>query len=204
MSTELSSFVSPPLRHWRRIVAVVAAVLAPLILVVTVLGTWNPWSSVVLRQEAGDPVVDVFVIMLLVTLAHWLGRPVVSEADQHGRLVARAWLIGLTIFAGIAAATTWGLQVFRYDPEIVATSADGQRAVALVHVFQAQQLHSFTGTGLARRDMGSFGEPCGGRLQVQFTGPDRLRVVTDYGTFELRMDAATGKPLAGLPRTCSG
>ena len=49
MSTELSSFVSPPLRRWRLAVAVAAAVLAPLVLVVTVLGMWNPWSSVLIR-----------------------------------------------------------------------------------------------------------------------------------------------------------
>ncbi len=138
------------------------------------------------------------------TLAHWFGRPVVSEADQHRRLVLRGWLIGLTLFAGVAAATSWGLNIFRYQPDTFVTSADGQRSVAMVRVFQATELHSFTGTGLARRDRGSFGEPCGGRNDLTFLGPDRLRLVTDYGTFELTTDPATGVPVRRLPRTCSG
>jgi hypothetical protein len=86
----------------------------------------------------------------------------------------------------------------------VATSSDGQRSVGLVQVFQAQELHSFTGTGVTRRDRGSFGEPCGGRLEVHFLASDRIEVVTDYGTHELRTDPATGKPVVGLPSTCSG
>jgi hypothetical protein len=204
MSTELRTFVAPPLRRWRRFAALLATVLAVLAVALTVLGTWNPWSSVVLRERAGDPVVDVFVVLLLATLAHWFGRPVVSEADQHGRLVLRTWMIGLTVFAGLAALTTWGLAVYRYEPVVVATSADGQRSVAVVRVFRGQQLHSFTGTGATRRDRGSFGELCGGRHVAQFTAADRIQLVTDYGTLQLRTDPATGRPVAGLGPTCSG
>jgi hypothetical protein len=204
MNTDVSSFVAPPLSAWRRICAIVAAVLAPLVLIASVLGVWNPWSLVLLRERLGDPVVDAFVVMLLVTLAHWLGLRVVSEAQQHSRLMARGWLIALTVFVGIAALTTWGLAVFRYDPSVMATSSDGQRSVALVQVFQAHELHSITGIGANRRDRGSFGEPCGGRLEVHFLAPDRIEVVTDYGNHELRTDPATGKPTVGLPSTCSG
>jgi hypothetical protein len=204
MNTDVTRFVSPPLSLWRRISSIVAAVLAPLVLIASVLGVWNPWSFVVLRERFGDPVLDAFVVMLLVTLAHWLGLRVVSEADQHRRLMARGWLIALTVLVGIAAATTWGLAVFRYEPSVLASSADGQRSVAVVQVFQARQLRSFTGTGASRRDRGSFGEPCGGRLEVHFVAPDRIEVVTDYGTHELRTDPATGEPTVGLPATCSG
>jgi hypothetical protein len=204
MNTDVSSFVAPPLSAWRRICAIVAAVLAPVVLIVSVLGVWNPWSLVLLKERFGDPVVDAFVVMLLLTLGHWLGLRVVSEAQQHRRLMVRGWLIAVTVFVGIAALTTWGLAVFRYDPSVLASSPDGQRSVALVHVFQAQELHSITGTGVNRRDRGSFGEPCGGRLEVHFLAPDRIEVVTDYGTHELRTDPATGKPTVGLPSTCSG
>jgi hypothetical protein len=204
MNTDVSSFVAPPLSAWRRICAIAAAVLAPLVLIASVLGVWNPWSLVLLRERLGDPVVDAFVVMLLVTLAHWLGLRVVSEAQQHRRLMFRGWLIALTVFVGIAALTTWGLAVFRYDPSVLASSSDGQRSVALVQVFQAHELHSITGTGVNRRDRGSFGEPCGGRLEVHFLTPDRIEVVTDYGNHELRTDPATGKPTVGLPSTCSG
>jgi uncharacterized membrane protein YfcA len=204
MNTDVTRFVSPPLSRWRRICSIVAAVLAPIVLIVSVVGVWNPRSLVVLRQYFGDPVLDLFVVMLLVTLAHWLGLKVVSEADQHARLMARGWLIALTVFVGVAAATTWGLAVFRYQPSVLATSSDGQRSVALVQVFQAKELHSFTGTGVSRRDLGSFGEPCGGRLEVHFLASDRIQVVTDYGTHELHTDPVTGKPTIGLPATCSG
>ena len=204
MNTDVTRFVSPPLSPWRRICSIVAAVLAPLVLIASVIGVWNPWSLVLLRQRFGDPVVDAFVVMVLATLAHWLGLKVVNEAEQHRRLMFRGWLIVLTVFVGIAAATTWGLAVFRYEPSVLATSADGQRSVALVQVFQAHELRSITGTGAGRRDRGSFGEPCGGRLEVHFLAPDRIEVVTDYGTHELRTDPATGKPTVGLPSTCSG
>lgn len=204
MNTDVTRFVSPPLSRWRRICSIVAAVLAPLVLIVSVLGVWNPWRLVLLKDRLGDPVLDLFIVMLLATLAHWLGLRVISEADQHARLMARGWLIALTVFVGVAAATTWGLAVFRYDPSVLATSADGQRSVALVQVFQAKELHSFTGTGASRRDRGSFGEPCGGRLEVHFLANDRIELVTDYGTHTLRTDPVTGKPTIGLPPTCSG
>ena len=204
MSTEVSSFVAPPLKLWRRIAAGVATVLAVAALVVTVAGIWNPWSFVVLRERATDPMVDVFLTLLLTTAATWLGWPIVSEADQHRRLVLRTWLIGLTVFLGLAALVTWGLAIFKYEPTVLATSADGQRSVALVQVFHGRELHSFTGTGLGRRDMGSFGDPCGGRVAAQFSAADQVRVVTDYGTFDLRTDPATGKPTRGLGPTCSG
>ena len=204
MSTEVRSFVAPPLKLWRRIAAIVATVLAVAALALTVAGIWNPWSLVVLRERAGDPIVDVFVTLLLVTVAMWLGRPVISEADQHRRLVVRTWLVGLTVFAGLLALLTWGLAIFKYEPTVLASSADGQRSVALVQVFHGRELHSFAGTGAGRRDMGSFGDPCGGRVSVTFAANDQVRVVTDYGTFDLRTDPATGQPTKRLGPTCSG
>jgi succinate dehydrogenase hydrophobic anchor subunit len=204
MSTELRRFVAPPLKLWRRIGAIVVAVLAVAALALAVAGVWNPWSLVVLRERAADPMVDVFVTLLLATVATWLGWPVVSEADQHRRLVLRTSLVGLTVFTGLLALLTWGLAIFKYEPSVLASSADGQRSVALVQVFHGRELHSFTGTGAGRRDMGSFGDPCGGRVTVQFSADDQIRVVTDYGAFDLRTEPATGKPTSRLGPTCSG
>lgn len=204
MSTELSSFVAPPLKLWRRVAAIVAAVAAVTALALTVAGTWNPWSLVVLVERAGDPGVDVFLTLLLTTVATWLGWPVVSGAEQRRRMVLRTWLVVLSLVAGLAALVTWDQAIFKYQPTVLATSADGQRSVALVQVFHGRELHSFTGTGLARRDMGSFGEPCGGRVAAQFSADDQIRLVTDYGTFDLRTDPATGGVTKGLGPTCSG
>src|SRR5215472_5733453 len=97
----MSEFVPPRLPAWRRVIAILALVLAVLALAATVIGTWNPWSSVVLRDRAGDPVLGAFVVLLLLLIAYWFGLRVVSEADQHGRLMRRMGLIALTVFAGI-------------------------------------------------------------------------------------------------------
>jgi hypothetical protein len=200
----VTEFVAPPVRPWRRVAGGVALPLALLALVVTVVGVWNPWSLVVLHAYAGDPVRDVFVTLLLFLVGYWLLRPVTSEAAQHGRVVARAWLVAITVFAGLGALLTWGLAAFRYQPDVIARSPDGTRAVALVTLLHERQLHAFRGTGLGTRDMGSFGVPCGPDVTARFTGPDQVRVETAYGTFDLRMNPDTGRPANFIGPTCSG
>jgi hypothetical protein len=178
--------------------------LAALALALTVVGVWNPWSLVVLHAHAADPVRGMFFVLLLALVGYWLLRPVTSEAAQHRRVVARAWLVALTVFVGLAALFTWGLAVFRYQPDVIARSADGTRAVALVNLLHGRQLHAFVGSGLSARDMGSLGVPCGPDVTARFTGPDEVRVETAYGTFDLRMNPTTGRPVNFIGPTCSG
>jgi hypothetical protein len=200
----VTQFEAPPVPIWRRVCAVPAALLTVAAAAVAVLGTWNPWDLVVLRQNAGDPVLDLFVLLLLALIASWLASPITSEAAQRWRLLLRAWLIGLTVFVGLASLVTWGLQAFRYDPQVLARSPDGQRSVALIEVLRDRQLHAYAGSGLATRDMGNLGSPCGLTITARFTGPDQVRVETDYGTFDLSLDPATGRPVKGMGPTCSG
>ncbi|GIH13774.1 hypothetical protein [Rugosimonospora africana] len=204
MSIPATDFYAPPVTRWRRTAGLVAGVLALLALAGTVLGAWNPTSLVLVHQYLGDPVRDLFFAMLLALIAYWVGVPVTSEAAQHGRVVARAWLVVLTALVGVAALTTWGLAVFRYQPQVIARSADGQRAVALVTVLRGRQLHAFAGSGVGARDQGNLGRPCGPSVVAEFTGDDEVRVTTNYGTFDLRLDPATGRPVRGLGPTCSG
>jgi hypothetical protein len=204
VSTLATEFVPPPVARWRRIAALVVGVLGVLALGVTVLGVWNPTSLVVVRQFAGDPVRDLFVTLVLVSAAFWLGAPLTSEAAQHARLVVRVWLVGLAVLVGLAALGTWGLAIFRYQPHVIAQTADGRRAVALVVTLHGRELHAFAGTGIGARDQGSFGKPCGVTVTARFTGPDEVSLGTDYGTRDLRLDPATGRPVGHLGPTCSG
>ncbi len=204
MSIPATDFVAPPTARWRRTAGLVSGVLCLVMLAGTVLGAWNPASLVLVHQHLGDPVRDLFLAMLLALVGYWVGVPVTSEAAQHGRVAARAWLAVLTALVGLGALTTWGLSVFRYEPQVIARSADGQRAVALVTVLQGRQLHAFAGSGVGARDQGNLGRPCGPSVTAEFTGDDQVEVTTNYGTFDLRLDPATGRPVRGLGPTCSG
>ncbi|HEY2669915.1 MAG TPA: hypothetical protein VGJ07_06015 [Rugosimonospora sp.] len=204
MSIPATAFTAPPVARWRRITALVASVLSVLALAAAVLGAWNPTSLVVVHRDIGDPVRDLFFALLLALIAYWVGVPVTSEAAQHGRVVTRMWLTVLTGLVGLATLTTWGLAIYRYQPQVIARSADGQRAVALVTVFSGRELHAFAGTGWGTRDQGSLGKPCGLTVTAVFAGTDEVQVTTDYGTFDLRLDPDTGRPVRRLGPTCSG
>jgi hypothetical protein len=204
MSIPATQFVPPPVARWRWISALVVAVLGALALAVTVLGTWNPWSLVVLHRLAADPARDLFVTLALAAVAFWLGAPVTSEANQNRRLSLRIWLIGLAALVGLGALGSWGLAIFRYEPQVIARSADGRHEVALVTVLHGREVHAFAGTGIGARDQGSFGRPCGGTVTARFTGPDEVLLSTDYGDLHLHLDPATGRPVGHLGPTCSG
>ncbi|GAA5181530.1 hypothetical protein GCM10023322_16410 [Rugosimonospora acidiphila] len=204
MSTSVAEFMAPPVARWRRVGAVAAGALSLLALASAVLGAWNPTSLVVVHQHSGDPVRGLFYALALAVIAHWLGLPVSSEANQHRRLVARVWLIALAAVVGLAALVTLGLSVYRYQPQVIARSADGRRAVALVTVLRGRQLHTFARDGLGDTDQGSLGQPCGTTVAAHFVADDEIQVTTDFGIFDLRLDPATGRPLRGLSSSCSG
>jgi hypothetical protein len=204
----IHQFVPPRVAPWRVVGAYVAVALAIVALAFAVLGQWNPWSYVVLRQFAGNPFLDVFVALLLATVAHLLGLPVSNGVVQFTRSRTRTWLIVATFAAGILALGASSMQLFRYDPDVVARSDDGQRSVALVWVSHdrqvERQVHVFSGSGAFARDRGSVGLACGTSIKAQFNGTDQIALSTDYGDFTLSLDPTTGVPRNTMGATCTG
>jgi hypothetical protein len=207
-AASIQEFVPPRVALWRIVIAYVAIALSVVALASAVIGPWNPSSYVLLHQFVGNPVIDVFAALVLAVAAHLLGLPVSNGVAQYGRSLTRTWLIVLMLVAGILALGSWSLQLFRYDPQVVARSADGQRAVALVWVFKnrqaERQVHLFSGSGAFARDRGSVGLACGSGIKATFTGTDQVHLSTDYGDFTLSLNPTTGEPLNTIGETCSG
>jgi hypothetical protein len=180
-----------------------AIVLALLVAVLAVVGTWNPWSLVWLHSQASDPVLGGLIFAVLLLVADWLLIPVRSEAINQGRVRLRVVLVILAVLTVLGFAVTNDVGVFRYDVRTVARSADGTRSVAVVTQLGGEQLHSMVGSGIGQRDAGSLGRPCGLDVRVHFIGTDEVVVDTVYGTFHLHLDPGTGRPKDRLGPDCS-
>lgn len=202
MST-LRPIVIPPLSPIRRVIGILVAVATAILLVAYTLGAWNPWHNVFLRTRFGDPTLGVPVVVAMAIVTGYILMPVRNEAAQHRRVVIRMILFGLLALSLIVFGFVKTIGVFTYRSTIVAHSADGTRTAALVTVEGGRQLHIFTGTGLAMRDAGNLGVPCGATT-VTFQGNDLVLVSTYYGDFRLRIDPTTGHPITVIGPTCSG
>lgn len=189
--------ISPrPILGWMAAVpALVLAVLYP-------LGAVNPGRHVVLWQHFGNPWRGAVLVFALALVAAWLLLPVRSEAGQPGRARLRIVLvIGLVL--ALIGLGLFGNR-FPTDTRELARSADGDLAVVLYEPgTDRQRLHVWSGSGSGRRDAGDLGRPCGATTAT-FTAPDAIRVVTVYGTFDLRVDPSTGRPVTTLGPTCTG
>jgi hypothetical protein len=185
----------------RRIIGWVCLVLAVLLLVLFVLGTWNPTDLVVLWRYGRNPLLGAVLVFALGFVASWLVTPVTNEAAQKWRGRVRITL-GLLLVFSLIAYGLFGNQ-FIPDYRVVATSNDGQRTIVLYDPeLDFQRLHVWAGTGLGRKYMGDLGHTCGPTV-VRFTGRDAITISTAYSNKEIRLDPGTGRPLSVLGPSCS-
>jgi hypothetical protein len=191
-----------PQRHslGRRVAGWTAATLAGVVAVLSVLGAWNPTELVVLWRLFSNPMRGGVLFFGLAFAASWLLAPVRSEASQASRM---RWRITFGIGL-VASLIAYGLFGPLFTTKYREMASSGERTIVLYDPgTDIQHLHVWAGKGLGARHMGDLGKPCG-PTKVTFTAPDRIRVATSYGTFDLRLDPDTGKPLDHLGPTCSG
>ena len=175
--------------------------LAGLLLVLFVVGAWNPWRLVVLSEYFGSPPIGLTVVMALVFAGTWLAYPVRNETVDRGRARVRIVAVVGAVIGGI----TWGLLGQLFAPTIteVAHSSDNERTVALVERGdQDRELHLWVGEGMSRRDVGILGPACG-HVLVRFLTDDAVQVGTNYGDWEIDLDPATGRPLEVFGPHCA-
>jgi hypothetical protein len=186
----------------RRIVGWVLLVFGVLLLVLFVLGTWNPGDLVVLWRYGRNPVLGAVLVFGTFFAASWLVAPVTNEAAQPGRARWRITL-GLLLLFSLIGYGLFGNQ-FIPDYRIVATSPDGQRVIVLYDPdTNLQRLHVWEGTGLGRRNAGEIGYPCG-PTTVRFDGSDYVVISTSYADARIYLDPGTGRPQSVLGPSCSG
>lgn len=197
---EVDSVASSRRPAVRRIVGWSAAALAVVMLVLFVLGTWNPGDLVVLWRFAGNPFVGATLVFALAVLASWLLAPIGSEARQINRTRLRV-VFALGFLFSLLGYLLLGP---RFAVEYTVMASNDSRTIVLYNPEQDfQRLHVWTGSGLGRKYAGDLGKPCG-QTRVTLIGRDTVRVVTSYVDVELRLDPATGKPLDQLGPTCTG
>ncbi|GAA0897619.1 hypothetical protein GCM10009557_72440 [Virgisporangium ochraceum] len=186
----------------RRIVGWVLLVLAVLLLVLFVLGTWNPADLVVFWRYGRNPVLGAVIVFGLFFVASWLVMPVTNEAAQPWRARVRITL-GLLLLVSLIGYGLFGTW-FVPDYRIVATSPDGQRTIVMYDPGTTlQRLHVWAGTGLGRKYAGEIGYPCGPTV-VTFEGTDTVLISTSYLDKRISLDHGTGRPQQVLGPSCSG
>ena len=185
----------------RRVIGWVCLVLAVLLLVLFVLGTWNPVNLVVLWRYGRNPLLGAVLVFAFAFVASWLVAPVTDEAVQKWRGRVRI-ILGLLVVFSLIAYGLFGNQ-FIPDYRIVATSADGQRTIVMYDPdTNLQRLHVWAGTGLGRKYAGEIGYSCGPTV-VRFARRDAVTISTSYADKEINLDPGTGRPLSVLGPSCS-
>jgi hypothetical protein len=187
----------------RRVIGTVLLVAAAVAAVLFTLGAWNPWQLVFLKYRFGNPALGLLLVALAVLVGSWLALPVRSETRPHGRIAVRVIAFVLSVIALFG----FGLfgEHFRFDVEEVASSGDGQRRVALVSDRDTppeRRLKIWDGSGLAAREVGDIGDPCG-VPRVRFITNDQIELDTSYGSWVIDLDPATGEPRQMLAPRCS-
>jgi 4-amino-4-deoxy-L-arabinose transferase-like glycosyltransferase len=187
-------------RTVRRAIGWAAAVLAVVVVVLFVLGTWNPADLIVFWRFAGNPLLGAIIVFALALIASWLIAPIGNEARQVGRTRWRI-VFALALFASLIG---YGLFGPRFATDYTVMAESGPRAIVLYNPgTDYQRLHVWTGSGIGRKYAGDLGKPCG-FTTVTMISPDLIQVKTSYLDVRLRLDPATGRPLDRLGPTCTG
>jgi hypothetical protein len=184
----------------RRVAGLGFLVLAVLSAAAAAVGVWNPWHYVVLRRYLGNPLLDLVAVAFLAALAIWLLAPVRNEAAQNRRVVLR-WAVVAAFLAALLCFGGFGSLFAPGQVQTVGRFGDLQ-AVVETHG-EDSDLRIWAGSGLAVRDMGRVGRACG-PVSVFFTSRTEIQISTNYGDFQIPLDARTGRPLRQLGPTCTG
>lgn len=197
----------PPARSrpTRRVTGVLAAVVSVLLLAVLIWSFVNTRQYVALLTYVANPFGVAFAVLAAAAVAIWLLLPVRNEAVQGRRNVVRWTALVVAVVSGLAFGLTIGMKAFVYQGRVLAHAPGDRYDLALVDRGgeNTKQLRVWRGHGLARRDLGSFGDICGPEPDVRFLGPAEFEVSTMYGTFHLRIDPS-GRPANSIGPTCSG
>jgi len=122
---------------------------------------------------------------------------------QYWRTRIRTIQVIVTFLALIVWGFVQGLPYFDYSPKIIAHSPDGTRSAALLDAGSSKDLHILAGKGLSAKDVGNAGLTCGEDVIVTFAADNSsIKVQTDFGTYTINLDKATGRPLDQLPSQC--
>jgi hypothetical protein len=185
----------------RRIAGVAVAAVVVTTAVLFVLGSWNPWRLVLLREYFNNPWLGLILVGVGAYLAMWLLAPVRSEAVQRWRIPARvtaavAASIGL-IIGGITH------QFYYYEHAELARSDDGEVALARVTFGgrQTSELRLWEGSGLATREVATLGRACHG-LRVRFVDRHLIEINQGFGDWLVELDPESGLPRQVLGPSC--
>jgi hypothetical protein len=194
-------FRRPRLLVIRRVVGLILAAVAVIDLVATVIGFWNPWRYVILERYFSDPITGGARGLVLAAAAVFLLTPVTTEAVQHRRVMIRWGMVAAAVLALLCAGALG--RIFLNSYQLLGTDPSGTRQVVVVSHGEDRELRMWAGRSLTRRDAGRLGPACG-NVTVVFPSPDEVRLVTSYGTFDLRLEPGTGRPRDTFGPTCAG
>ena len=190
---------------WRRVTGGLLLVVAAGLAGLFGYGTVNPRRYVVLLEYFNNPAEGALLVLALATVAYVLAFPIRSTVIDRRRSILRTTMLILTAISLIVFLFAYELAIFRYQSDTLATSPQGDRSVTRVQGWKATEIHIVVGTGLARRDVGSLGAPCGlaAAFGARFTNQNEIAISTAYNDYRIHLETGTGRPLDRFGPICS-
>lgn len=158
-------------------------------------------DNVFLKSHFGNLLTGIGILFILATLISIVLFPVRNSAVQRATPLVRFAFIGVAALSFAGAGLVHGFKISTYNPQVVATSPDGMRRVALIDVGKYSELHIWVGTGLGTKDVANLGPPCEFDTAA-FTSNSTFHVSSGLGDVDIRLNPASGVPLDGLGQTC--